>query len=153
MPLCASVHFLLQRSEYGAARPKPFWPSREQAEVQFLPGGLLNPSGWGDRVLLTFGLRSFNLGSRGSSGLWSAFKRATWRTCRLLKRKVKRTVAFFRTYSARGRICGGNGRIRDEGFQVWPVQNLCFNQVEPCNLKLSRVKDRSRRAGIVICQW
>lgn len=128
MPLCAFVHFLLQHYEYGAARPKPLWPSRDQAEVQFISGGLLNPSGGEDWVFLTFGLRSFNLGSRGSRGLWSSFKRPPWRTCHLLKREVKRTVAFIRTHSARGRIGGGNSRIRDEGLHV----------------------DRSRRAGTLI---
>lgn len=136
MPLCASVHFLLQHYEYGAACPKPFWPSRDQAEVQFIPGGLLNPSGGGDRVILTFGLRSFNLGSRGSSRLWSPSKglleglascwREKWRGLLLL---------FGLTRLEEGLVEGtiGSG-MRDFMYD----QNLCFNQVEPGNLKLSK---------------
>lgn len=151
MLLCASVRFLLQRYEYaGAACPKPFWPSRDQAEVQFIPGGLLNPSGGGDRVFLTFGLRTFNSGSRGSSGLWTSFKRPAWRTCHLLKREVKRTIAFIWTHSDEGLVEWTAG----SGMRVFVYgQNLCFSQVELKTLKDSSRRPRSPYVNVILFHY
>lgn len=97
---------------------------------------------WGYNILqvafkavdFTSGLGTLNSGSRGSGGLDSSFKRFSWRTCHLLEREVKRTVAFVRLDE--GSVEGTTGSGMWSSCMAWSSVDIW---------EFKAFKDRSRR--------
>lgn len=121
-----------------------FWPSWDRVEVQYIPGGLLKPSGGGDEVFLTSGLETLKSDSRGSGGLWSSFKGLLEGLATCWREKWRGLLLLFGL------------TLLDEGLVEWREgsgmklfmydQNLLST---PCNLKLSKTSQGDPGALIV----